>query len=79
MVQSWDRVLSPPQEIYIAISLGSSVGTKAPTQVEDGECMLSTRFLEHHPLTLPPTNQKKVYRQWKIRETLIPSPKQFSL
>ena len=75
MVQSRDRVLAPPQRIHIAISLGSSVGTKAPTQVEDGECMLSMRFLEHRPLTSLPTNQKKVYRHWKIRKTLIPSPK----
>ena len=30
---------------------------KAPTQVEDGNFRLSTRFLENHPVTLPPTNQ----------------------
>ena len=29
-------------------------------QVEDGKFRLSTRFLEHHPVTSPPTNQKKV-------------------
>ena len=34
--------------------------TKAPTQVEDGNFRLSTRFLEHLPTTSPPTNQKKV-------------------
>ena len=34
--------------------------TRAPTQVGDGNFRLSTRFLEHHPLTSPPTNQKKV-------------------
>ena len=30
---------------------------KAPTQVEDGNFRLSTRFLENHPVTLPPANQ----------------------
>ena len=28
-------------------------------RVEDGNCRLSTRFLEHCPVTSPPTNQKK--------------------
>ena len=28
-------------------------------QVEDGKFRLSTRFLEHRPVTSPPTNQKK--------------------
>ena len=30
-----------------------------PTQVEDGNLRLSPRFLVHHPVTSPPTNQKK--------------------
>ena len=34
--------------------------TKAPTQVEDGNFRLNTRFLEHRPATSPPTNQTKV-------------------
>ena len=34
--------------------------TKAPTQVEDGNFRLSPRFLEPHPATSPPTNQKIV-------------------
>ena len=38
------RVLVPPQGKYTTISLSSSVGTKAPTQVEDGNLRLSTRF-----------------------------------
>ena len=37
-----------------------------PTQVEDGKFWLSTRFLEHCPVTQPPTNQKTVCTQWKI-------------
>ena len=52
-------------------------GTKAPTQVEDGNCRLSTRFLECHPVTSPPTNQKKVCTQWKIIKTLTPSANEF--
>ena len=42
------------------ISLSYSVGTRIPTQVEDGNFRLSPRSLEHRPLTSPPTNQKKV-------------------
>ena len=50
----------PPHKIYITVSLRSSAGTKAPTQLEDGNFRLkSTRFLEHYPVTLPPTNVKK--------------------
>ena len=33
--------------------------TKAPTQVEDGNFRLRARFLEHCPVTSPPTNQNK--------------------
>ena len=60
IMQPRGRVLVPPQGIYITVSLSSSAGTKAPTQVEDGNFWLSTRFLEHRPVTLPPANQKKV-------------------
>ena len=34
--------------------------TGTPAQVEDGNFRLSERFLEHRPVTSPPTNQKKV-------------------
>ena len=34
--------------------------TGAPTQVEDGNFRMSTRFLEHSSDASPPTNQKKV-------------------
>ena len=43
------------------MSLTTSVGTKAPTQVEDGNFRLNTRFLEYWPVTSPPTNQKVSY------------------
>ena len=33
--------------------------TGAPTQVEDGNFRLSKKFLEHSPVTLLPTHQKK--------------------
>ena len=59
IVQPWGKVLIYLQGIYITISLISSAGTTAPTQVEDGNFTLSTRFLEHCPVTSPPTNQKK--------------------
>ena len=59
IVQSWDRVLVPPQGTHITTSL-SSAGAKAPTQMEGSNFRLSTGFLEHHPVTLSPTNQKKV-------------------
>ena len=41
--------------------------TGAPTQVEDGNFRLNTRFLEHSSVASPPTNQKK-------SQTLQPSP-----
>ena len=34
--------------------------TGAPTQVEDGNFRLNTRFLEHRSVASPPANQKKV-------------------
>jgi hypothetical protein len=40
--------------------LSSSVGTKAPIQVEDGDFRLNARLLEHNPVSSPPTNEKKV-------------------
>ena len=50
-----------PQEIYLNnISLSSFAETKAPTWVEDGNFRQSTRFLECHPVTSPPTNQEKI-------------------
>ena len=46
-----------PQGIYIAIYFSSSVGTKAPAQVKDGNFRLSTRFLTHCPVISPPPSQ----------------------
>ena len=48
------------QGIYITIPLCSSARIKAPTQIEDGNFRLSTRFLQHHSVTWSPTDQKKV-------------------
>ena len=59
IVQPWGRVCSSSRNRHNKIPLSSSAGTKAPIQVEDGNFMLSTRFLEHRPVTSPPTNQKK--------------------
>lgn len=60
IIQPWDRVLVPPQGIYLTKSLSSAVGTRVPTQVENGNFRLSTRFLEHCPVTSSLTNQKKL-------------------
>ena len=46
------------KEICITVSLSSTV-LGAPTQVEDGNFNLNTRFLEHSSVASPPTNQKK--------------------
>ena len=42
------------------ISLNSSAGTKASTQGEDGNFRQRTRFLEHCPVILSPTSEKKI-------------------
>lgn len=43
------------------MSLSSSVGTKAPTQfLEERNFRLSTRFPEHHLVSSPPANHRKV-------------------
>ena len=60
-MQRQSRVLVPPQEIYLNnMSLSSFAETKAPTWVENGNFRRSTRFLECHPVTSPPTNQEKI-------------------
>ena len=41
-------------------SISEFCRTWAPTQVEDGNFRLSTRFLEHRPIISPPTDQNKV-------------------
>ena len=51
------------------MALSSSYRTGAPTQVEDGNFRLNTRFLEHSSVASPPANQKK-----KESQTLQPSP-----
>ena len=55
----WGRVLVPLEGIHITISLSSSVGIKAPTQVKDGNFRLTIRFLKDCPVTLPPISRKK--------------------
>ena len=64
--QPRSRVLVPPQGIYITISLSFSIGTKAPTRMDNSNFRLSTRFLKHHHANSSPTNQKS--------HTLQPSP-----
>ena len=55
------------------IPVSSSAGTKSPTQKEDGNFRLSTRSLEHHPVTAPPASKKKVCILLTVVKTLIPS------
>ena len=42
--------------------------------MKDDNFRLSTRFLEHHPITSPLTNQKEVCTHGKITQNLTPSP-----
>ena len=73
IVKSWGRVPVPLQVIHVYKQpLSSSVGTKAPTQAEDGNFILNTRFLEHHHANSLLTNRKKVHIQGKIIKTLTP-------
>ena len=58
VVQSWGRVLVPPQGTHITTSL-SSAGAKAPTQMEDSNFRLSTGFLEHLPLASLPNQSEE--------------------
>ena len=63
LVQPPDRVLVPSQ-----INMHNNVfeffyRTGAPTQVEDGNFRLNTRFPEHSSVASPPTNQKKKKRK----------------
>ena len=44
-LQLWGRVLVPPQGIYITIPSSSSTRIKAPTQMEDDNFGLRSRFL----------------------------------
>lgn len=41
-------------------TIAINLGTGATTQEENGDFRMSSRFLGHHPITLPPNNQKKV-------------------
>ena len=47
--------------------------TGAPTQVEDGNFRLNTRFLEHSSVASPPTNQKKKKKK-KRHKLCSPTP-----
>ena len=57
VVQPWDRVLVPTQR-NMHNNVFEFYRTGAPTQVEDGNFRLNTRFLEHSSVSSPPTNPK---------------------
>ena len=48
--------------------------TGAPTQAEDGNFRLNTRFLEHSSVASPPTNQKKKRKQKKVTNPAALTP-----
>ena len=58
LVQPPDRVLVPIQKNINNNVFEFFYRTGAPTQVEDGNLRLNTRFLEHSSVPSPPTNQK---------------------
>ena len=67
LVQPADKVLVPTQRNMHNNVFEFFYRTGAPTQAEDGNFRLNTRFLEHSSVVSPPTNQKK-------SQTLQPSP-----
>lgn len=54
------------------ISLSSSTGIKAPTQIEDGNFRLSTRFLGHHSTALNQPFRKKKKKKITLPASLTP-------
>ena len=66
VVQTWDRVLVPTQR-NIHNDVFEFYRTGAPTQVEEGNFRMSTRFLERSYFASPPTNQS--------HKTCSPHPK----
>ena len=72
LVQSPDRVLVPTQRNMHNNVFEFCYRTGAPTQVEDGNFRLKTRFLEHSSVASLPTNQKK--KEKRRSQTLQPSP-----
>ena len=67
LVQPPDRVLVPTQRNMHNNVFEFFYRTGAPTQVEDSNFTLNTRFLEDCSVASPPTNQKG-------SQTLQPSP-----
>lgn len=55
IVHPWGMVLVPPRVLLLELTPITN------NQKEDGDFRLSTRFLEHHLATSPPTNKKKVH------------------
>ena len=75
LVQPPDRVLVPIQRNMHNNVFEFFYRTGAPTQVEDGDFRLNTRFLEHSSVASSPTNQKKK----KSHKSCSPHPKCFLL
>ena len=62
VVQPWDRVLVPTQRNMHSNVFEFFYRTGAPTQVEDGNFRLNTRFLEHSSVASPSIKGKKSHK-----------------
>ena len=74
VVQPPDRVLFPTQRTMHNNVFEFFYKTGAPTQVEDGNFRLNTRFLEYSSVASPPTNQKKKRKQKKVTNPAALTP-----
>ena len=73
VVQPSDRVLVPTQRNMHNNVFEFFYRTGAPTQVEDGDFRLNTRFLEHSSVASPPANQKREKKKVTNPAALTPN------
>ena len=73
MVQPSDRVPVPTQRNMHNNVFEFFYRTGAPTQVEDGDFRLNTRFLEHSSVASPPANQKREKKKVTNPAALTPN------
>ena len=73
------RLVQPPDKVLVSTqrNMHNNVfeffyRTGAPTQVEDGNFRLNTRFLEHSSVASPPTNQKESQTLQPLPQMLLP-------
>ena len=73
VVQPSDRVLVPTQRNMHNNVFEFFYITGVPTQVEDGNFRLNTRFLEHSSVASPPANQKRKKKKVTNPAALTPN------